>query len=605
MEFVQYHPTGLPFTGILITEAARAEGGYMLNKDGYRYLQDYNLGKPQPEPVLRSMELGPRDRLSQAFVKEYEKGRTIEGPYGAVVHLDLRHLGEKKINAKLPFVRELCLKYENLDPVKELIPVRPVIHYMMGGIHTDMNGATPLKGLYAAGEAACVSINGANRLGSNSLDRVSGLWSQGRTGRGRVRIGAKNAGPASAGAGGRRRGAPGGPVPEQDRRARAHRHHPGRDAEDHGAERRNLPLRRIAAARQLTSCASCRSGFEDVGLDDHSRTFNTELVAALELASMLDVAESMIQCALHRTESRGAHQRTDFPARDDQKFLAHSLVCRQADGAPGGELSAGDHHSLAARGTSLRKIIPYMAEQIALEVTRFSPERDKTPSVQSFDVPLRKEWVVLDALNYIKDKVDGSLSFRWSCRMGVCGSCGMMVNGEPKLTCATFLTDYAPGPVRVEPLKNFPVMRDLIVEITDFLEKLSKVKPWIIRDKEKPVSEGEYLQTPEQLDTLPAVQHVHQLPAVLRGLPGLWAGPAVRRPGGAGAGATLQHGFARRRQERTARHSLAARWNLGLHVRRRVHRGLSQARGSGRRNSAIQTDRDAGMGQIAADALGR
>ena len=142
-----------------------------------------------------------------------------------------------------------------------------------------------------------------------------------------------------------------------------------------------------------------------------------------------------------------------------------------------------------------------MAEQIALEVTRFSPERDKIPFVQSFDVPLRKEWVVLDALNYIKDKIDGSLSFRWSCRMGVCGSCGMMVNGEPKLTCATFLTDYAPGPVRVEPLKNFPVMRDLIVEITDFLEKLSKVKPWLIRAKEKAPSEGEYLQTPEQLDT--------------------------------------------------------------------------------------------------------
>ena len=160
MEFVQYHPTGLPFTGILITEAARAEGGYMLNKDGYRYLQDYNLGKPQPKPVLRSMELGPRDRLSQAFVKEMEKGRTIKGPYGDVVHLDLRHLGEKLISTKLPFVRELCLKYQNIDPVKELIPVRPVVHYMMGGVHTDINGATALPGLYAAGEVACVSING-------------------------------------------------------------------------------------------------------------------------------------------------------------------------------------------------------------------------------------------------------------------------------------------------------------------------------------------------------------------------------------------------------------------------------------------------------------
>src|SRR5947209_17761713 len=168
MEFVQYHPTGLPFTGILITEAARSEGGWMINRESYRYLQDYDLGKPEPKPVLRSMELGPRDRLSQAFVKEMEKGRTLKGPYGDYVHLDIRHLGEKVIDKKLPFVRELCLKYENIDPVKEMIPVRPVVHYMMGGVSTDIHGATPLKGLYAAGEAACVSINGANRLGSNS-----------------------------------------------------------------------------------------------------------------------------------------------------------------------------------------------------------------------------------------------------------------------------------------------------------------------------------------------------------------------------------------------------------------------------------------------------
>src|SRR5881394_3186653 len=172
MEFVQYHPTGLSFTGILITEAARSEGGYLINKDGYRYLQDYNLGTPTDKPVLRNMELGPRDRLSQAFVKEVEKGRTTETPYGPVVHLDLRHMGEKVINGRLPFVRELCLKYENIDPIKELIPVRPVIHYMMGGVSTDSNGATPLSGLYAAGEAACVSINGANRLGSNSLPEL-------------------------------------------------------------------------------------------------------------------------------------------------------------------------------------------------------------------------------------------------------------------------------------------------------------------------------------------------------------------------------------------------------------------------------------------------
>ena len=141
-----------------------------------------------------------------------------------------------------------------------------------------------------------------------------------------------------------------------------------------------------------------------------------------------------------------------------------------------------------------------MSETMTLEVARYSPERDTEPQFQKYDIPFRKDWVVLDGLNYIKDTLDGSLSYRWSCRMGICGSCGMMVNGQLKLTCAAFLSDYAPGPVRVEPLPNFPVIRDLVVEITDFLVKLQKTKPWIIRKKEKPLSEGEYLQTPQQLD---------------------------------------------------------------------------------------------------------
>jgi len=141
-----------------------------------------------------------------------------------------------------------------------------------------------------------------------------------------------------------------------------------------------------------------------------------------------------------------------------------------------------------------------MAEVITLEVARYCPERDARPTFQEFQVPFRKDWVILDALNHIKDKADGSLSYRWSCRMGVCGSCGMMVDGEPKLTCATFLSDYMPGPVRVEPLRYFPVVRDLVIEMTDFLVKLESVKPWIVREQEKPLSEGEYLQTPEQLD---------------------------------------------------------------------------------------------------------
>jgi fumarate reductase iron-sulfur subunit len=141
-----------------------------------------------------------------------------------------------------------------------------------------------------------------------------------------------------------------------------------------------------------------------------------------------------------------------------------------------------------------------MANRITLEVQRYHPQQDREPWFDTYEVPLRKEWVVLDALNYVKDHLDGSLSFRWSCRMGVCGSCGMTVNGAPKLACAAFLSDYAPGPVRVGPLKNFPVLRDLVVDASDFLVKLAKSKPWIIRKVEKPLEE-EYFQTPEELDS--------------------------------------------------------------------------------------------------------
>jgi fumarate reductase iron-sulfur subunit len=141
-----------------------------------------------------------------------------------------------------------------------------------------------------------------------------------------------------------------------------------------------------------------------------------------------------------------------------------------------------------------------MADRITLEVARYRPELETEPVMQSYEVPLRPDWAILDGLNHIKDHLDGTLSYRWSCRMGICGSCGMTVNGEPKLTCATFLTDYAPGPVRVEPLRNFPVVRDLVVDIGDFMSKLPTVKPWLVHDEEKSLDEGEYLQTPEEMD---------------------------------------------------------------------------------------------------------
>ena len=141
-----------------------------------------------------------------------------------------------------------------------------------------------------------------------------------------------------------------------------------------------------------------------------------------------------------------------------------------------------------------------MRDQITLQIARYLPERQSEQTFDEHQVPCPSDWVVLDGLNYIKDKIDGTLSYRWSCRMGICGSCGMTVNGEPKLTCATFLADYAPGPLRIEPLRNFPVIRDLIVDIGDFMRKLVAVKPFIVRRYDKPLSEGEYLQTPQELD---------------------------------------------------------------------------------------------------------
>ena len=331
MEFVQYHPTGLPFTGILITEAARAEGGWLINKDGYRYLQDYDLGVPTPGPVLRSMELGPRDRLSQAFVHEVDQGRTVDTPYGPVVHLDLRHLGAAVIDAKLPFVRELCLKYENLDPVRDLVPVRPVVHYMMGGVSTDINGATKLPGLYAAGEVACVSINGANRLGSNSLPEL--LVFGARAGRSAGRYGAEAADPSNA-------------VQAQgrDEIRRLQRLLSETDGRERIADLRGelqqtmedgAGIFRTGASLEKAAgrLADLRERFGAVSIDDHSHTFNTQLVAALELGGMIDVAECIVHSALRREESRGAHQRLDHPERDDERFLAHSLT-RHVDGGP-------------------------------------------------------------------------------------------------------------------------------------------------------------------------------------------------------------------------------------------------------------------------------
>ena len=323
LEFVQYHPTGLPGTGILMTEASRGEGGYLHNNKGERYLSEYVPGK---------MELGPRDILSRAFIHETREGRVFEGPHGTYVHLDLRHLGERTIDEKLPFVRELTRNYVGIDPVYEPIPVRPVVHYMMGGVHTDIHGATPIHGLYAAGEAACVTMNGANRLGSNSLSEC--LVFGARAGRAAADYSEGQGPPDSLILG---------KITEAERNRIETDYFHRQNGKDRVADIRNELQASLEKGAGIfreegeikQTCETIRGlkeRFERVGLDDRSGVFNTELISALELGYMLDVAEALAHSALLRQESRGSHARSDFKERDDDRFLNHSLAYRTPDG---------------------------------------------------------------------------------------------------------------------------------------------------------------------------------------------------------------------------------------------------------------------------------
>jgi len=332
MEFVQYHPTGLPGSGILLTEGCRGEGGWLLNKDGYRYLQDYDLGEPTPEPVLKTMELGPRDRLSQAFWHEQQKGRTVQSKWGDVIHLDMRHLGEKKIDERLPLVRDLSRSYVGTDPVTDLVPVRPVVHYMMGGIHTDIAAATTIGGLFSAGECACVSINGANRLGSNSLGEL--LVFGAIAGRNAVEH-IRSFKPASdsliekqgADAESRIKGLFKGKGTE---RVADLRNKLTQSMEDGCGIYRSEDL--IKSTCDVVS--EVRDRFKNIALEDKSAVFNTDLTQVLELGAMIEVSQTVAVSAIERKESRGAHQRLDYETRDDEKYLKHSMAYYNHNGDP-------------------------------------------------------------------------------------------------------------------------------------------------------------------------------------------------------------------------------------------------------------------------------
>ena len=334
MEFMQYHPTCMPRTGLLFTEACRGEGGFLLNKDGYRYLQDYGLGPPDPSPRNKAMELGPRDRLSQAFWHEQKKGRTIEGPFGSVVNLDLRHLGEAKLRERLPQIYELAEEFMGVDPAHTPIPVLPAVHYTMGGILADGKTASSLPGLYSVGECSSVGIHGANRLGSNSLTELVVF---GKVAGVEAATFAKSVAISNPGA-------------LQLQAEMVCQRALGIVTKSGGTER--LAVVRSEMAKSMEDgCGIYRLGpdmqatcdkidelkqrYKNLKIDDHSKAWNTEWLLAIELGYLLDVAQAIVYSAINRKESRGSHQRLDgFEQRDDVNFLKHSLAYYAGDAAP-------------------------------------------------------------------------------------------------------------------------------------------------------------------------------------------------------------------------------------------------------------------------------
>jgi succinate dehydrogenase / fumarate reductase flavoprotein subunit len=319
MEFVQFHPTGLVPSGVLITEGARGEGGYLINANGERFMKRY-----APE----KMELAPRDVISRAEQTEILEGRGLQGPHGPYIALDLRHLGEEKINQRLPLIKDVAIKLGGVDPTKEMIPIRPAAHYSMGGIRANMKTETPIPGLYAAGECSCLSLHGANRLGTNSTAEclVFGAVAGEEA--------AKHAASASLHE-----------IPSEKLTAEENRI--SAIASSNGDEKvpairdqlRHLMYEKVWIYRKgdqleaaLNETRQLRRRFRNIKVEDKGKAFNTALLNALQLDFMLDLAEVTIVSALARTESRGAHSRTDFPKRDDQNWLKHTFAYYTADG---------------------------------------------------------------------------------------------------------------------------------------------------------------------------------------------------------------------------------------------------------------------------------
>ena len=604
MEMVQYHPTCLVETGILITEGARGEGAHLLNSAGERFME-----KSAPN----KMELASRDVVSRAEQIEINEGRGV-GPGGAGIFLDVTVVPRRRTLEALREIVNLGRDFAGVDITEEPIMIRPGQHYIMGGVKTDVEGRTPIEGLYAAGEVACVSVHGGNRLGANSLldtlifGRRSGEHAAARAAsmgmpkvdmNGQLREDAANIDSIIA-------------RPREGRRVSEIKNELGELMNRHAAVFRDEQglqgaLETIGRLKEETSKA---------WIDDRGTVFNQDVLGAIELGFMVDCAETIVVgCARAQGVAGGAVPHRLPRAQRQRVAQAHRHHPRR--GRPGGQLLAGHDHPVAAGGEEilmaraaaghpsrpLRAGARAMAEahdrppeRFTIRVRRYDPESGEAPHWDEHTIELEPHRSVLEAVLQARDRFDGSIGIRCSCRQAICGSCGVRVNGEPALACHTHLdaarSSSRDGVIEIEPMGNMPVLKDLIVDMDAVhWKKIKRVTPWLLA--KQPVPEREYIVAERVDGRRHPDDGLHPVRRLRVGLPGDGGRPGLHRPGGPREGLPLRRRPPRRSAVRAPQGPRPGPpGDLRLHPLLQVRGGLPQGRQPDGTDHASTADRD-------------
>ena len=540
MEFFQFHPTGLAGLGILLSEAARGEGGILRNADGERFMERY-------APTIK--DLAPRDIVARSMANEVREGRGA-GPNKDYVLLDLTHLEPAHIDAKLPDITEFARTYLGVEPYTEPVPVYPTAHYAMGGVPDQRRDRGAAQQHRRRPRSVC-RRRGRVRVRA----RLEPPGHQQPARHQRVRAPCRH----------RRRG-----VRRRTPPTSSCRHNPSALVDDmvdgirnrESGERvadlrkelqetmdRNVQVFRTEASMKeaLGVIDELKERYANVVVQDKGKRYNTDLLEAVELGFLIELAEVITLGALARKESRGGHFREDYEARDDVNFMRHTMAYRapvtlghprvRRRGPP--RLQARDRDPLPADGAQVLMTATVDAAPkagavpsftVTLKISRFNPEVDTEQHWETYQVTSHATDRVLDALHQIKWEQDGSLSFRRSCAHGVCGSDAMRINGKNRLACKTLIKDVNPDkPITVEPIKGLPVEKDLIVDMEPFFDAYREVMPFLITTGQR--ADARAHPEPGRPRQVRRHDQVHPLRGLHDQLPGVLERRPVLRPG--------------------------------------------------------------------------